>query len=462
LRLKEEYKKSGYFWLPDRIENKLPGTLSILDGGDIELEVVGLFSENLKSIVEDDDLSRIIGQVERDGLVTLENCYYIKRNIAFEGISKSLIRVNQALCGVAFDKDEEIKFNSLSFTVEGLNEWLGISGIRVSYGEGFKTANIEYIPQEELVYKLENGIYLHIKLLYSLPGFPVISEAKVSERAYFKLSSQEAILLPEFIRLLQKVTYFMCFAVDSTVSILDVTANSDEILEKGKENSTRPADISVYYPSLPFSQEIPRIKIHEMLFRFDRIKDNAESIFSNWLKAYSIIRPSLGLYFSAVTGSHKFLDGKFLALAQALETYHRRTSSDTIMERGKFRSLFASLLCKCPKLHRDWLYSRLRFGNEISLGQRIKAIIEPFKSYFGNRDERKKLIRKIVVTRNYLTHYSEELEVEAAKGAELWVLCEKMAAIFKMHLFQQLGFSVAEVQEIINSNERLKRKLGEI
>ena len=31
MRIKEELKKSGYFWLPENENKKIPGTLSILD-----------------------------------------------------------------------------------------------------------------------------------------------------------------------------------------------------------------------------------------------------------------------------------------------------------------------------------------------------------------------------------------------------------------------------------------------
>jgi hypothetical protein len=225
---------------------------------------------------------------------------------------------------------------------------------------------------------------------------------------------------------------------------------------------TKRLNIKVYYPSLPFSEEAPKIDHHRMLFRFGHIRGNAETIINNWLNAYSIIRPALGLYFSAVTGTHKYLDGKFLALAQGLETYHRRTSSESLMERDKFRKLVASLLCLCPKVHRKWLRGRLLHGNEINLGQRIKKIIEPYKSYLGNSKERNKLIRSVVNTRNYLTHYSEELEKESAKGVDLWVVCQKMEAIFQLHLLQQLGFSEPEIQEILTNNYKLKQKFNEI
>lgn len=90
MRIKEDYKRSGYFWLPDREGKKLPGTLTVTDGGEIELEIVGLFHDG-KEQFENNDISRIVGEIEKDGLVTLEDCFYKKkkhliwRNIEISG-----------------------------------------------------------------------------------------------------------------------------------------------------------------------------------------------------------------------------------------------------------------------------------------------------------------------------------------------------------------------------------------
>ena len=140
VRIREEYKRSGYFWVPDKPSRKIPGTLTISDGGEIELEVIGLFDESIEALNGKDDLHRIIGHVEIDGYVTLENCFYSKKNISFGSISKSLVYVQQAFSGVGYDKDEIVTFNSVSFSIEGLNEWLSISGIHVSYGKDLGAA----------------------------------------------------------------------------------------------------------------------------------------------------------------------------------------------------------------------------------------------------------------------------------------------------------------------------------
>ena len=70
-----------------------------------------------------------------------------------------------------------------------------------------------------------------------------------------------------------------------------------------------------------------------MLFNFGAIKTNAQQVFNNWLNSYEYLSPALSLYFSTKAGAQKYLDGKFLALAQGLETHHRRTSSETLMDK---------------------------------------------------------------------------------------------------------------------------------
>lgn len=458
MRVREEYKRAGYFWLPNNKERKIPGTLIISDGGKILLEVVGLFDDSIIAFSEDSELGRINGHVEKDGLVTLDKCYYKSKNFAVGGISKSTVHASIVYSGVAYDKDEAITFNTVRFAVEGISEWVGISGINVFRSSDYRTATINYTPQDELVYELNNGINLHIIFGYTLPGSSNKKEAKITHQTYFKLSSEVPKELQEFRTIIHQLTYLLCFAIDATVSISNVSATSNEIKHIDLDDTSSLIDIELYYPSLPFSEVEPKIDLYRMLFQFSDIRENAEIVFKNWLNAYSLIRPSLGLYFSAVSGDHKYLDGRFLALAQALETYHRSTSDEVLMEETEFRSMIASILWNCPRENRKWLKGRIYYGNEISLGQRIKRIIEPYKSYLGSKKQRSKIIRGIVNTRNYLTHYSNALEKDSAKGKDLWYLCQKMEAIFQLHLLQQLGFKESDIKRMLTSSYRLQQK----
>ncbi|AUZ57769.1 hypothetical protein PRJ_1148 [Pseudomonas sp. XWY-1] len=462
MRIEEEYKKTGYFWLPGKEERKIPGVLSIVDGGDIELEIVGHFNDEMDVLGEKDDLGRIIGHVEKDGLVTLDDCFYIQKNLAFGGISKSRILVNRVYSGAAWEKDEAVTFDSFAFSVDCLDSWVNISGISVDHDWENNTATISYARPERTVLLLDNGMSLEICFAYTPPGFPNITEAKITQRAYFNLKSEALRDIKEFISTAFKITNLMCFAMDEVVTLKNVSATSPEIQSDGGNGKIYRVPISIYYKSIPFSEKAPKKNWHEMLFSFGVIRADAQQVFNNWINAYEYLAPALNLYFSTKTGSQKYLDGKFLALAQGLETYHRRTSSETLMEPGDFEALVAGIIKDCPGEHVGWLSGRLMHGNEINLGKRLKRIVEPFKNHLGKRDQRTKILRKIVDTRNYLTHYSENLKEEAATGRDLWVLCQKMEAIFSLHFLKVIGFTDEEINGVVKNSHPLNKKLKEI
>jgi hypothetical protein len=325
-----------------------------------------------------------------------------------------------------------------------------------------RTATINFQPPEEISFNLNNGMQLLITYSWTLPGFPNETEAKITQKTYFKLTSGEKRNLNDFISAAHKITTLLCFAIDKTVCLENVSATADDLRQDIGDGKSRPIPIKIYYPSTPFSKEKPKIDFHTMLFRFGQIRENAERIINSWFDAYDEIDPALNLYFSTKTGAQKYLEGKFLALAQGLETYHRRTSNEKFMDDKDFKELVAQIISQCQEEKREWLQGRLINGNEISFGNRIKKIIEPFKEHVGSSDERSKIIRSIVATRNYLTHYDESLKPKAARVRDLWSLCLKMEAFFQLHFLLVLGFTQEEIKSVLDNCRQLKQKLNEI
>lgn len=462
MRINEKFKKSGYFWLPSNPQKKVPGTLVIKDGGNIELEVLELFEEKNESLKKafrhENDIKRIIGDIEEYGPITLDECFLNKRSIDFRGISKSGIYVSKALLGVAYEESENLLFNTFKFSVEGIDEWVGLSGIKVNYQSQYRTASITYSPPEEFLIKLSNGMKLLITFSYSFPGHPNFTEARITQKTYFKLESEQKRPLDDFISIAYKINTLLCLAIDETVCIDQIILKSETILDKRRSH---PVPISFYYASLPYTKNKPKkIDYHKMLFRYEQIQGREEYIFNNWLAAYNVIEPSLNLYFSEKTGGHKYLEGKFLALAQCLETYHRRTSEEKLMNDDVFKELTENLINQCAKEYREWLTGRLKHGNELTLSQRLKKIIEPFKEFFGQSRERNKLVKNIVDTRNYLTHYDKSLEAEIIIDGNLWFLCLKMEALFQFQMLQILGFSQEQVKSIFDKSREFQLKLN--
>jgi hypothetical protein len=456
VRLSEKIENIGYFWLPENTEQKLPGTLRLSESGKAFLEVVGHFGEQIDAINGSPNLGRIVGILEKGELVTLDGCSYSNRNISFGGVSKCTIRANLALIGANFEKDHPLAFSKVSFSLEGLDEWLEISGIKVTLNLEETSAVIKYEPPQELSLSLPDDIRLSFEFGWTVPSLGNLKEAKVTQKAYVSLESNEIRPLHFFKSLIFKITNFFCFAINEIVGLESVTGFYPELKIEIPDGKSYEVPIKMYYESLPFSEKKPKLDLHSMLFRYCHITTDIEKILTKWLNNYEVSEPAFNLYFASKSGGHKYLDGRFLSLAQGIETLHRRNSNETLMQTNQYSSLMEQLIASCQEEHKSWLNGKLKFGNELSLRARLKQMLAPFHRFFGETSQQKYLISKIIDTRNYLTHYDPCLETSAAKGVELLKISFKLEWLFQLHFLRLIGMTDEEIDRVASNNQRFQ------
>lgn len=460
MRLSEPIEKSGYFWLPGKTENRLPGILRIAETGGATLDVTGIFGDTIAALNDTtSDLNRIVGIIENGDLVTLEHCLYKNRNISFGGISKSTIYANFVLSGVQYDEGELITFSKLNFSVEGLDEWLMVSGLRVEHSQDYRNASIHFTPPKEIAIQLPDGVRLAFTFGWTLPGAPIITEAKITQKAYISLTSSSLRAIEDFLAIVFKINNFLCFASDETVSLDSATAYSYEITRSMSDGKKQDVPIKIYYESIPLSEIKPKIHWHRMLFHYGDIATQLETVLNNWLNNYEASEPAFNLYFASKSGAHRYLDGRFLSLAQGIETLHRRNSKETLMRKNEFDDLVATILKGCPIEKEKWLKTKLEYANEIPLRQRLRQMLEPFVNLYGDPKQRKHFIGKVIDTRNYLTHYDKKLSQKAAGEEELWKLCMKLEGLFQLHFLRLIGLSGESINTLTKNNHALRSKL---
>lgn len=460
MRLSEPFEKSGYFWLPGNSENKLPGVLRIAETGEATLEVIGIFGD-IKTALNDPapNMSRIVGVIENGDLVTLDQCFYKNRNISFGGISKSTIYANFVLSGANYDEGESIAFSKFIFSVEGLDEWLSVTGLRVEHNWEDRSASIHFTPPKEIALQLLDEIGLTFTFGWTIPGTPIVTEAKITQKAYISLTSESLRPIEDFLAVVFKINNFLCFAIDETVSLDSATGYSYEITRDTGNGEKREVPIKVYYQSIPFSEVKPKVQWHDMLFRYGHIANQLERILNNWLTNYETSEPAFNLYFSSKSGGHKYLDGRFLSLAQGIETLHRRNSQETLMPANEFDDLVTALLKGCPSEKQEWLKKKLEYANELPLRHRIRQMLEPFENLYGDSNQRKHFISKVIDTRNYLTHYDVRLSREVVSGEELWNLCMKLEGLFQLHFLRLIELDGESISNLVKKNNALRSKL---
>jgi len=459
MRLESEISRSGLFWIAGE-ETKLSGILTVQDGGRIELELVGVFHEDLGGFMDSPKIPRILGEVEKDGYVTLDNCFYINRSISFGGVSKSRIFANFLYCGIHFDDTEPLSITSFRFAVEGLDEWLRLSGIGITHTPELDSITVTYNKQNPLTYQITDTMHLSINYSWSIPGSHFFKSATITHKNYFELETDIPTEVEKFRKIAHQLCTFIGLAIDLNVSVYDVTIKSKLIEEEIAPDRNRQVPIRLYYQAANFLDKAPRIDDFNMLFMFSYVREDFGTYISEWLKAYETISPALNLYFSTKNNAQKYTDGKFLALAQGLETYHRRTSNEQFMPEGEFIGITKKLLENCPPKWQEWLSDRLAHANEVSLAYRLKDLLSEFSPVFGDKAAVRQFIRKIVDTRNYLTHYDDVLCKRAVQGADLWPLCQQMEVLFQLVLLRRIGFTKVKVIDLVNKSHRFQDKIG--
>lgn len=310
MRIKEDFKKSGYFWLPSAPEKKFPGTLSISDGGIIDLEIVELSksvgSDSIDWVSFDWDalnwdpifnshFKRIVGHIETDE-VTLDGCRF-KEGFTYDwtGLSRSLLRVDRVFTGIKYGEDEIPRFKILVFSVDGINQWIGTNPDRINppnpnYPRVYQRAPISFQHPEPVSFNLPNGMELSITFNQERSGSMSPREDRITQRTYFKLVSQDARELDDFISIVEKIINFLCFAIGDMVCLDNMSATvdgsfQDALFQSFVRDETRMLPIGIYYFNLFCSKDKLRVGSNR-LFEFGQIRNDAERIINNWIKSY--------------------------------------------------------------------------------------------------------------------------------------------------------------------------------
>ena len=419
----------GEFWLPETPEAKVHGTLTIEDGGRVRLKTVGLLAEQLDLMNgKVTQHSRIIGQLHNGQLVTLEDSFYWRRP-SFGVPPTTFLQARYALVGLALGGEADGVFNSITFTTDCLNQWHQKTGVsfELDEGEDQRKATIRYEAIDDVELWSEGGKRLDLTFEWNLSDVGPGAVASVTQYSYLRYSSDERIPLEELTGVVHRVQHFLSFAVGATVSISEVSVRSrdDALTGNGR---TLPRPVWLYYRSYPFTAKCPEIDGYTVPLPFAVITTKTQTVFRQWFSIYERAGKALGLYWGAINDSAKYVDGRFLFIAQALEAFHRLSSiaaNDT--ERQK--------MC---------------------LARRLADLASPFGGMFDDP----LFLRKVVGTRNYFTHWDPKSKAKAATVEELWPICAKLEALFSLLLMREIGLTDDMIARLVDNNHALKRSLS--
>lgn len=224
----------------------------------------------------------------------------------------------------------------------------------------------------------------------------------------------------------------------------------------GTSKGDREVPIDLFYQQVWHEKvEAKRLLPHDMLFTLHDVAEDFGGIVRRWLRVASELDSVCNLFFSVTYLPGLYSENKFLNMVQAAESYHRRRITNQVLTREEHDQRVASILNGAPDAHRKWLKQRLEYGNEPTLQMRLSDLLDATQPVMSSLiTKRSQFVRKVVDTRNYLTHYDDRLRSRVAGRDELHYVTQALSFMVEACLLGELGLAPEQCAELFRRNRR--------
>lgn len=461
----EKFEEKGDFWVPGK-NKPLSGVLRFDPEKKIELEIFGSTTkgEKIYPIFSGKLHHEIILGVISGRNVTLYQCHQHDGQITDPGFLTLFFTINTIFMGYHFEEKKDIRFNSLSVEYSYLEDWVDSTGFNV-YPTLNSERNIEkystsYEYPQDVTAELDD---FQIKICFSFQSLHNKYKIDLKQNTYIEIIPNENKPFNEYKKqILFNIQNFLSLGIGEPLSPLKMIGKIKEsTLEDDEVNYI---NIEIYYPTITAHLPIKQLDTYEMFFSLDDISGNFEECLNNWFRKYEKLKPVFQLYFGTLNSPSIYLENKFLNLAQAAETYHRRTYEGKYLPSEDYKEVSEILKKSIPEYisaeHKNSLNSKIDFGNEFSLHRRLDEIFEKYKDIFEiTISDKNSFIKDVKNTRNFLTHYNKSLENKAKTGTEdLREITEKLKFFVEICFLVELGLNSENIHKLVSRDKRYESK----
>lgn len=466
--MKKELSIDGYWWLPENPENEVFGTMGYIPGGSIVLSLNGILNvpHNWDQVTPPDFITPKLIQgigLEKGKEITLYKCTQTGSKFHSSGIHTTTFVATFAFFGSLFDHQEDIRFNSISVRFNNFEEWANQNPFSRKEVKGkWEKQIFRYDNPNQIEFETSN---YEFKIAHHGPNTSSSNnKLSISYKTRLEIISNNEQPYEKFHEIIRRAQNFFGLAMGTPTFPIEISGKSGASKSIKEDGQVLYYPIDIYYPVAWWPERLAKQYSASMLFTLQDIKENIGSIFANWLDLYEIVEPALNLFFSVLYNPNSYVEIRFLSLAQAIETYHRRKFGGVYMEKRKYLDeiyphLENSLPDKLTDSFKDSILGRMRYLNEYSLRKRMTLLIQAVEEvlefdFVQSPKSRNLFTDKVVNTRNYWTHYTKELKGQAPQTSEeRLMLLAKLQLLLEVHFLIGVGFDSKQIKDLINKSQ---------
>ncbi|MFW5983443.1 MAG: HEPN domain-containing protein [bacterium] len=459
--MNNDFEMKGEWFVPSDKRNRVFGTLFFNSEGASKLELLGNFNnESIFPEFREDNI--ILGITNNSSLVTLYKCY--TSNIdgpklvkgQESGLPKIIYTVNYILIGVHIENEKDLKFDKISCEIFNFDEWVGISGFEYNpMNQKKHEITISYKLPDPIEFPIDNKCKGRIKFVSNSPRWSRYQKTiDITQRVELQIYSyDEEKSLSEMLEYYFKFQNFLILALYQNTFPISIYLTSSKYTEHFSNVKPVKTKIQLYISTSNINRYTkPKFDL-DMLFSYQTIKEEFPSLIKSWYKKYNILAPAFNLLFEQFYKANQFNINTFLNLAQAAETFHARLNNSKKMPKEDYKKMKEEILAVTPSVYHEWLHEQFNFGNNLKLHDRLMDLLNKYSNKIIDKiiGDKEKFIKEIKHSRNYYTHYSQDLKKKAIKGKDLFYLTEKLKALLVCAFLMEIGFTKIKLEELLDN-----------
>ena len=450
------YNLKGQWWIPSDPERKTTGNLELkgYDGAYLEVEIAFSTEADRNTLT---NYPVLVGVTHSGIEVTLRNCQQTEKPLLLS--TGSRYHIELVFIGRHFQRPGQIKFRAVYLWLHNFDEWLNSSGFTLPTSFNREEMHIEYCRPKDVELHANASRRLSAGFSVYGPKYTTVQKSiELRQAAYLKVERKSGKDLRDYMATSRTVQTFLALAIRGTVYPRKVMAVYRD------ERTT----IDVFFvPTL--RPESSLTSLVDMVFSYPDVSSEIDSMMNLWFRKWPRLEPLCNIYLGVLYGKELYMENRFLGMVQILETYHRRFIGGQYQNKEEFeKSVYPALVEAIPdhinREYRDSLKGKISFAHEYSLRKRLRDLIrrvpETIKGeIFGDANEAEgRFVEKVVATRNYLTHYTKELESVAVTGEKLYWFYVKLRIMSETMFLREMGIPPKRIERFLMKNDGYRQE----
>lgn len=445
LILNLDFSGSGYFKLGNQDETYYGNLyLNSEQGGillKIEIKNTGGPLSYLTLPLKTDYIS---GELTNGFKLTLYKCNRTKMQ-SFIGSKDTFTYEAQFIFeGIEIPKLEQDKFSQVIFTMSDIILWGEASSYKIDMNQ-FSLNNNDDNESIEIYADNDYSIEYFVSgtMLPVHESFLLVEEIKLTQEPVIIIKASKSQNFNYFLTKYNIIKQFIEIAIKKEIHSIKIQAFSpSHIFEINEIKHESPINVNGYLIKRREKENTKFIDSHSYLFSLKEVLDYGD--FNKYVGNCEKLEPIIDLYLDTILSTDTTAVRAFLNITQALETYHSRFKFNGTIPEFKKR-IDKIILKNRPTAFKEddkkFLMANSKYF--VTLESRLaELLLSEFEVHFYTGEiDYNKFPEVIAKSRNYYTHYDENLRGKIIEREHLVPYVHILMSILEYYLLDELGFN---------------------